>query len=71
MPDTSVLVTRFLGTDSVGEVVDFMVPRRPGSPLMHTGRPHQALQQEPPQRQPSRTSDITARIERRQSLAGA
>ncbi len=27
MPDSNVLVTRFLGTDSVGEVVDFMVPR--------------------------------------------
>jgi GH15 family glucan-1,4-alpha-glucosidase len=26
MPDSNVLVTRFLGTDSVGEVVDFMVP---------------------------------------------
>lgn len=25
MPDTNVLVTRFLGTGSVGEVVDFMV----------------------------------------------
>jgi hypothetical protein len=37
MPDTNVLVTRFLGTDSVGEVVDFMVPRRPGGPLTHPG----------------------------------
>jgi GH15 family glucan-1,4-alpha-glucosidase len=37
MPDTNVLVTRFLGTDSVGEVVDFMVPRRPGSPLRQPG----------------------------------
>jgi GH15 family glucan-1,4-alpha-glucosidase len=37
MPDTNVLVTRFLGTDSVGEVVDFMVPRRPRSPLRHPG----------------------------------
>jgi GH15 family glucan-1,4-alpha-glucosidase len=36
-PDTNVLVTRFLGTDSVGEVVDFMVPRRPGSPVPHPG----------------------------------
>ena len=36
-PDTNVLVTRFLGTDSVGEVVDFMVPRHPGSPLAHPG----------------------------------
>ena len=36
-PDTNVLVTRFLGTDSVGEVVDFMVPRRPGSPQPHPG----------------------------------
>ena len=36
-PDTNVLVTRFLGTGSVGEVVDFMVPRRPGSPLPHPG----------------------------------
>lgn len=26
MPDSNVLVTRFLGTDSVGEVIDFMVP---------------------------------------------
>src|SRR5260370_37765098 len=30
-------------------------------------RPHQALQQEPPQRQPSQAVDITARIERRRS----
>ncbi len=27
MPESNVPVTRFLGTDSVGEVVDFMVPR--------------------------------------------
>jgi putative transposase len=31
-------------------------------------RPHQALQQEPPQRQLSQAVDITARIERRQVL---
>src|SRR5260370_513936 len=37
MPDSNVLVTRFLGTDSVGEVVDFMVPRHPGGPLVHPG----------------------------------
>ncbi len=33
-------------------------------------RPHQALRQEPPQRQPGQAVDITARIERRQSLDG-
>jgi transposase InsO family protein len=33
-------------------------------------RPHQGLQQEPPQRQSSQTADITARIERRQVLGG-
>ena len=33
-------------------------------------RPHQSLQQEPPQRQPGNTIDITARIERRQVLSG-
>ncbi len=33
-------------------------------------RPHQGLQQEPPQRQPSHVVDITARIERRQVLGG-
>jgi putative transposase len=33
-------------------------------------RPHQALQQEPPQRQPGHAIDITARIERRQVLSG-
>jgi putative transposase len=33
-------------------------------------RPHQGLQQEPPQRQSSKTTDITARIERRQVLGG-
>jgi hypothetical protein len=33
------------------------------------GRPHQSLQQEPPQR-PGRAVDITARIERRQVLGG-
>src|SRR5690349_7550937 len=37
MPDSNVLVTRFLGTDSVGEMVDFMVPRHPGGPLVHPG----------------------------------
>ena len=36
-PDTNVLVTRFLGTDSVGEVVDFTVPRYLGIPLMRPG----------------------------------
>ena len=36
-PDTNVLVTRFLGTDSVGEVVDFMVPRNPRTPLTNPG----------------------------------
>ena len=33
-------------------------------------RPHQGLQQEPPQRQSSKTTDITAPIERRQVLGG-
>ncbi len=33
-------------------------------------RPHQALQQDSPQRQPSQAVDITARIERRQVLGG-
>jgi hypothetical protein len=33
-------------------------------------RPHQALQQEPPHRQPSQVGGITARIERRQVLDG-
>jgi len=33
-------------------------------------RPHQGLQQEPPQRQSSQTTDMTARIERRQVLGG-
>jgi hypothetical protein len=36
----------------------------------HGHRPHQARQQEPPQRQPSQALDITARIERRQVLDG-
>ncbi len=35
MPDSNVLVTRFLGTDWVGEVIDFMVPRQDGGPLAH------------------------------------
>ena len=30
LPDSNILVTRFLGEDSVGEVVDFMVPRERG-----------------------------------------
>jgi GH15 family glucan-1,4-alpha-glucosidase len=30
MPDSNVLVTRFLGADSAGEVVDFMVPHHGG-----------------------------------------
>jgi len=33
-------------------------------------RPHQALQQEPPLREPGHAADITARIERRQVLGG-
>ena len=33
-------------------------------------RPHQALQQEPPQRQRGHAIDITAQIERRQALGG-
>jgi putative transposase len=33
-------------------------------------RPHQALQQEPPLREPGHAVDITARIERRQVLGG-
>jgi putative transposase len=33
-------------------------------------RPHQGLQQEPPQRPSGQTLDITARIERRQVLGG-
>ena len=33
-------------------------------------RPHQALRQEPPRRQPGRVVDLTARIERRQVLGG-
>ncbi len=37
MPDSNVLVTRFLGADSVGEVVDFMVPRHEGGPPMRPG----------------------------------
>jgi hypothetical protein len=36
-PGTNVLVTRFLGTGPVGEVVDFMVPRHPGSPPAQPG----------------------------------
>jgi hypothetical protein len=36
-PGTNVLVTRFLGTGSVGEVVDFTVPRHPGSPPAQPG----------------------------------
>ncbi len=35
MPDSNVLVTRFFGTDWVGEVIDFMVPRHDGGPLAH------------------------------------
>ena len=33
-------------------------------------RPHQGLQQKPPQHQPSHAVEITARIERRQVLGG-
>ena len=33
-------------------------------------RPHQGLQQEPPQRQSSQTADITAPVERKQVLGG-
>lgn len=40
----------------------------PGTDNGH--RPHQALQQEPPQWQLSQAVDITARIERRQVLGG-
>ncbi len=37
MPDSNVLVTRFLGAESVGEVVDFMVPRHEGGPALRPG----------------------------------
>ncbi len=37
MPDTNILVTRFLGADSVGEIVDFMVPRHQGGPPLRPG----------------------------------
>jgi GH15 family glucan-1,4-alpha-glucosidase len=37
MPDSNVLVTRFLGSESVGEIVDFMVPRPEGGPRMRPG----------------------------------
>ncbi len=37
MPDTNILVTRFLGADSVGEIVDFMVPRHQAGPAMRPG----------------------------------
>jgi GH15 family glucan-1,4-alpha-glucosidase len=37
MPDSNVLVTRFLGPESVGEVVDFMVPRHEGDSLERPG----------------------------------
>jgi GH15 family glucan-1,4-alpha-glucosidase len=37
LPDSNVLMTRFLGSDSVGEVVDFMVPRGQGLPEGHGG----------------------------------
>jgi hypothetical protein len=40
------------------------------APHYNGHRPHQSLQQEPPQRQPSNAIDITARIERRQVLSG-
>ena len=33
-------------------------------------RPHQGLQQEPPQRQSSQTANITAPVERKQVLGG-
>jgi putative transposase len=33
-------------------------------------RPHQALEQRPPLREPGRTIDITARIDRRQAVGG-
>jgi putative transposase len=38
------------------------------SPLEN--RPHQGLQQDPPQRRPGNAIDIAARIERRQVLGG-
>jgi GH15 family glucan-1,4-alpha-glucosidase len=41
MPESNVLVTRFLGADSVGEVVDFMVPHDGG--LSSTSWPHRLV----------------------------
>jgi GH15 family glucan-1,4-alpha-glucosidase len=35
LPDSNVLMTRFLGADSVGEVIDFMVPFDPLVPRTH------------------------------------
>src|SRR6201993_3758192 len=31
LPDTNILMTRFLGAEAVGEVIDFMVPDTSGS----------------------------------------
>jgi putative transposase len=33
-------------------------------------RPHQGLQQQPPQRRPGHAVDITARVERKQAIGG-
>ena len=42
MPESNVLVTRFLGKDSVGEVVDFMVPDHDGG-VSATSWPHRLV----------------------------
>lgn len=43
----------------------------PSTPSSYNGhRPHQGLQQEPPQREPGLAVDISARVERRRVLGG-
>jgi len=40
LPDTAILVTRFMTPDGVGEVHDFMPPAGGAAPGRHTGTPN-------------------------------
>ena len=73
LPDTNVLITRFLMADGVGEVQDFMVPAHPGRlseplrceprdrpPWLHTAQTQDEPLQQPYVEEPVDQSEVVA-----------